>query len=76
MPSTKIQFMPRPEHFISHVTKRTEAHRMVGTTVILAPQPFLIFCTTLCLCIQQPCTLNKVHYLADRDVSKVIGFKE
>jgi len=39
--------------------------------VTLAPQPFLIFCTTICLSIQQSLALNKVHYLADGDVSKV-----
>jgi hypothetical protein len=44
--------------------------------VILAPGLFPIFCAILCISNQQPHTLNKVQYVADRDVSKVIWFQE
>jgi hypothetical protein len=38
----------------------------VGTAMSRAPQLFLIFCATFCFGIQQPCTLNKMHYSAVR----------
>jgi len=44
--------------------------------VTLAPQPFLIFCVILCLSIQHFHTSNKVQYLVDGDVGKVIWFQD
>jgi hypothetical protein len=49
---------------------------VVGTIVTLALWPFPIFCTSLCLGIQQPHTLSTVQYTADRDVSKITWFPE
>jgi hypothetical protein len=37
---------------------------------------YLSFMQPLCSCIQQPCTLNKVQYPADRDVIKVTCFQK
>ena len=48
----------------------------VSTAITPVPLPFSIFCATLCLSIQQLCTLNKVYCLADGDVSKVTWLQE
>jgi hypothetical protein len=50
--------------------------KSAGTAVTLAPWPFLIFCATTCSIIQQPQTLNSVHYLAHQDVSKITWFQQ
>jgi len=47
-----------------------------GTVVTFAPWPFLIFCATLCLSIEQLQTLNTVQCLAHRDVSKVTWYQQ
>jgi F0F1-type ATP synthase assembly protein I len=47
-----------------------------GTAMTLAPRPFPIFTATLCLCIRQPFSSNKVQYLADGEVGKITWFQE
>jgi hypothetical protein len=51
-----------------HVLPLSVEYSGAGTAVILALRMFLIFCATPGLGIQQPWTLNKMQYLADRDV--------
>jgi len=48
----------------------------VGTSVALAPRLFPIFCATSCFRIQKLCTLNEIHYSADKDVGIVTWFQE
>jgi hypothetical protein len=48
----------------------------VVTAVARAPHLFPIFCATFCFRLQQPHTLNKMHYPADKDVGRGTWFQE
>lgn len=54
----------------NHLKNRAEYTR-VGSSATLMPRLFPIFCTTICLSIQQPYTLKKVQCLRVTEMSAV-----